>query len=84
MLLSMDLESAELGTHKTVRTRFWSWRPGESPSNLVRCSLQGYLREADDALDGVGVGGRARDVRFQLQRVDHQQVPCESTGVPRP
>jgi hypothetical protein len=30
--------SRELGTYTAVKARFWPWRPGESPYNLLRCS----------------------------------------------
>ena len=30
---------SEHGTHKTVKARNWPWRSGESPQNLLSCSL---------------------------------------------
>ena len=31
--------SSEYGTYKTVTAGFWPWLEGESPYNLLRCSL---------------------------------------------
>jgi len=37
--------SSEYRTYKTVKARFWPWLSGESPHNLVSCSLfAGFLR----------------------------------------
>jgi hypothetical protein len=43
---SQDQNPSELGTHKTARTRFWSWPSGETPKKLARCSCFARLRLA--------------------------------------
>ena len=43
--------SSEHGTHKAVKTIFWPWLSGKSPSNVLSCSLfAALLRGVGDAV----------------------------------
>ena len=37
---------SESGTYEKVKHKFWPWLAGRSPSNLARCSLFAWKRQA--------------------------------------
>jgi len=60
--------SSESGTYKTVKTRFWPWLSGQSPLNLLSCSLLARHRNVPDA--------SARD-RSNTCRAKREQIKSE-------
>ena len=56
--LETELQSNELGTHKTVKARFRPWTSGKSPENVSRYSLFIWKRPGRNRAPEVKMGRR--------------------------
>ena len=52
------------GTCKTVKARFWPWRSGKSPSNVVTCSL--FTRKRQE-LEQLGADSGEQDLPIWIE-----------------